>query len=589
MNHIIIGTAGHIDHGKTTLIRALTGRNTDRLHEEQRRGISIDLGFTYFDLPSGSRAGIIDVPGHERFIKNMLAGASGIDLVLLVVAANEGVKPQTTEHIDILSYLGIKEGLIVLTKSSLVDEDMLELVIDDIREQTASTFFENREIIMVDSVTGLGIEALVTRIDELCAQIPPRNTAAAPRLSIDRVFSLKGFGTVVTGTLAEGTISLDDELAVYSTGADSGEKAKIRGIQVHDESVKTAFAGQRTAINISNVKPSDLSRGDVLARAGTLSASSYIDVKLSLVPHAERELKFWERVRLYVGAAQVLARVVLLDMETVKPGETAYAQLRLEESLALKKGDRFVIRRYSPMETIGGGIVLDPHAVRHAKLSPEKLELLAAMESQDVADIEASQQERAANELRNLALAQLEAYHNENNMRGGIPKEELRSKLNKGLETDLKKADFDTFLATTQDENLITVNANSLVALHGFTPHFNEKQSTAKNDIESRLMQAGFTPPPIAELLSGGKVYTEVLDALIGSSIVRLDQTTVMHADFYEDAKLKLTEHLSAHGEITLAEFRDIIGASRKYAMMLLDDFDKRRITRRIEDKRVAY
>ncbi|MCL2616927.1 MAG: selenocysteine-specific translation elongation factor [Defluviitaleaceae bacterium] len=589
MNHIIVGTAGHIDHGKTTLIKALTGRNTDRLQEEQRRGISIDLGFTYFDLPSGARAGIIDVPGHERFIKNMLAGASGIDLVLLAVAANEGVKPQTIEHIDILSYLGIKEGLIVLTKASLADETMIELVIDDIREKTAGTFFETAEVIMVDSLSGQGIENLAQRIDSLRERIPPRNTSAPPRLSIDRVFSLKGFGTVVTGTLAEGVISLEEELSVYSTGADEGAKAKIRGIQVHDDHVKAAFAGQRTAINLSNVKPSDLRRGDMLARAGTLNASMYLDVRLNLVRHAERALKFWERVRLYVGAAQVFARVVLLDVESVDPGENAYAQLRLEESLAVKKGDHFVIRRYSPMETIGGGVVLDPCAGRHAKLSEDKLLLLASMETSDAADIEATRKEQANNDQRTKILSLLEAYHAENNMRPGIPKEELRQKLGAKLGTEIKKAEFDAFLITMQGERLADLHDSGLVSLHGFTPSFTPKQAAAKADIEKRLLEAGFSAPSVADITSGGKIYNEVLDALSGIVAVRMEQATVMHSDFYEDAKRRTIEYIREHGSITLAQFRDMVGTSRKYAQLIMEDFDKRRITKFTGDKRVLY
>jgi len=584
MNHIIIGTAGHIDHGKTTLIRALTGRNTDRLAEEQRRGISIDLGFTYVDLPSGARAGIIDVPGHERFIKNMMAGASGIDLVMLTVAANEGVKPQTIEHIDILSYLGIKQGLIVLTKADISDETLTELAIDDIRERTAGTLFEGAEIVKVDSVTGRGIGELVERIDALCALLPPRNTAAAPRLGIDRVFSLKGFGTVVTGTLAEGTISLDDELCLYPTGADASTRVKIRGIQVHDCAVTSAYAGQRTAINISNVKPTDLRRGDVLARAGSLAASSYIDVKLSIVPHAERELKFWERVRLAVGAAQVFARVVLLDADAVSAGETAYAQLRLEERLALKKGDRFVIRRYSPMETIGGGLVLDSAAVRHAKLSAEKMLVLASKESGSEADIAAAMKEQATNELRASILSLLEKYHAGNNMRAGILKEEVHSK----LAGKTKRAEFDSFLEDMRAERLIDISGN-IVAMHGFEPNYSPKQAAARDEITARLTEAGFAALSPEELTSGGKHYAQVLEALIGTSVVRLDKSAVMHVSFYEEAKAKVAGHLAAHGEITLAEFRDITGSSRKYAMLLLDDFDRRRITKRVGDKRVAY
>ena len=334
MKNIIIGTAGHIDHGKTSLIKALTGRDTDTLKEEKQRGISINLGFTYFDLPSNKRAGIVDVPGHEKFIKNMLAGSSGIDIVLLVVACDEGVMPQTIEHLDILNFLDIKNGIIVLTKCQKVDEDFKELVKEDIRERLEGTFLDNVDIIEVDSISGYGIDKLINKIDDISNAIESKNEDSPSRLNIDRVFSVKGFGTIITGTLLEGKIKINDELLIYPKGI----KAKIRGIQVHGENVEVAYAGQRTAINISNVKVEEIERGDVLADINSLEESKMLDVKISLVKHTSRELKHWDRLKLYHGTKETLCRAVPLDKDYIKKNESAYVQLRLEEGIVVKKG-----------------------------------------------------------------------------------------------------------------------------------------------------------------------------------------------------------------------------------------------------------
>ena len=329
MKNIIIVTAGHIDHGKTTLIKALTGRDTDTLKEEKQRGISINLGFTYFDLPSNKRAGIVDVPGHEKFIKNMLAGSSGIDIVLLVIACDEGVMPQTIEHLDILNFLDIKNGIIVLTKCQNADEDFKELVKEDIREKLDGSFLENVDMIEVDSISGYGIDKLINKIDDISNVIGSKKEDSPSRLNIDRVFSVKGFGTVITGTLLEGKIKIDDELQIYPKGI----KAKIRGIQVHGENVEVAYAGQRTAINISNVKVEEIERGDVLADINSLEESKMLDVKISLVKHTNKELKHWDRLKLYHGTKEILCRAVPLDKDYIKNNESAYVQLRLEEGI----------------------------------------------------------------------------------------------------------------------------------------------------------------------------------------------------------------------------------------------------------------
>jgi selenocysteine-specific elongation factor len=322
VKNVIIGTAGHIDHGKTTLIRALTGHETDRLSEEKKRGISIQLGFTYFDLPSGRRAGIIDVPGHEKFIRNMLTGVGGMDIVILVVAADEGVMPQTKEHLDILSLLKIEKGIIVITKSAMVDEEWLELVKEDIREKVEGTFLENSEIIAVDSIKGTGISELINKIDILTEETESRDANAPARMPIDRIFTIVGFGTVVTGTLTEGRISVEDTLEILPQQV----KVRIRNIQVHGQSVNTAYAGQRVAINLANVKLEDIERGQVLAQINSMEPTMMIDAKLNLLKDIPRNIKNHDRVRIYHGASEVLARVTLLDNEEGKAGESIYVQ-----------------------------------------------------------------------------------------------------------------------------------------------------------------------------------------------------------------------------------------------------------------------
>ena len=383
MKHIIVGTAGHIDHGKTTLIKALTGRETDTLDEEKKRGISINLGFTFFDLPSGKRVGIVDVPGHEKFIKNMLAGASGLDMVMLVVAADEGVMPQTVEHIDILSFLNIKNGLIVLTKSDMVEEEFRELVKEDIKERMKGTFLEDAEILEVDSVSKRGIPELIQKLDDMSEQIEEKNENSPARLNIDRVFTIKGHGTVVTGTLLEGKISVDDDLVVYPENL----KAKIRSIQVHGEDENTAYAGQRTAINISNVKKDEIGRGDVLAAPDSLEESMMLDVKMNIIKHVDKTLKHWDRLRLYHGTREILCRAVPLDKEEIAPGESGFVQLRLEESIVSKKGDTFVVRSYSPMATIGGGVIIDASPKKHKRFDEDVIEALKVKEKGELHDI----------------------------------------------------------------------------------------------------------------------------------------------------------------------------------------------------------
>lgn len=350
MKNIIIGTAGHIDHGKTTLIKALTGRNTDRWEEEQRRGITIDLGFTYFDLKNGDRVGIIDVPGHEKFINNMVAGVVGMDLVMLVVAADEGIMPQTREHMDILGLLGIEKSILVINKCDLVDEEWLELVEEEIKEELEGTFLEDAPIVEVSAATGEGIPHLIDVIEQMTAkEVEPKEINTIPRLPIDRAFTLSGFGTIITGTLLTGSISKEDVLEMYPIG----KECRIRSIQVHGQDVDRCYAGQRVAINLSNVKKKEIARGCVLAPPNSMKNTMLLDVKLNMLPSSMRVLTNHARLHFFTGTSEVLCRAVLLDKEDLGPGESGYVQLRLEEEVALRRGDKFVVRFYSPMETIG--------------------------------------------------------------------------------------------------------------------------------------------------------------------------------------------------------------------------------------------
>lgn len=627
MKNVIIGTAGHIDHGKTTLIKALTGRETDTLAEEKKRGISINLGFTYFDLPSNKRAGIVDVPGHEKFIKNMLAGASGLDMVLLVVAADEGVMPQTVEHMDILTFLNIKKGMIVLTKSDTVEEDFRELVKEDIREKVKGTFLEDAEIIEVDSISKKGLDNLINKIDKMTDEIEDKNLDTPARLNIDRVFSIKGFGTVVTGTLIEGKISIDDDLVIYPKEL----KTKIRSIQVHGEGVETAYAGQRTAINISNVKVEEINRGDVLASPHSLEEAMMLDVRLSVVKHTDAGLKHWDRLRLYHGTREILCRAVPLEVEEIMPGESGLVQLRLEESIVAKKGDKFVVRRYSPMETIGGGIVIDTNPRKHKRFDTNIIEALKIKEKGELSDIlEAYLKNNSRNypnikeimsysgesednikkslekligqdkvicinnmymhinqynTLKEKAESELQAYHKKFRLREGMLKEEVRSK----VESKFKTRDFDVLLDLFINDDLIKVNGN-FVSLKKFNVVFNEKQTKIKNEIEKILNNAGLNNIyAIEDITNNKKEYEEVLESLIGDTVVRIEDSYLMSSKVYNDAKEKLIKYLEENKEITLGDYRDLVNSSRKNCMIILEDFDRNKITKRVENKRVLF
>ena len=627
MKHIVIGTAGHIDHGKTSLIKALTGRETDTLDEERKRGISINLGFTYFNLPSGQSVGIVDVPGHEKFIKNMLAGASGLDMVVLVVAADEGMMPQTIEHIDILSYLNIKKGLVVMTKCDMVDDEMLELAEEDIKEGLVGTFLEGAEVLKVDSLSKRGIPELIDKLDKMSAEVEERNNHLPARLNIDRVFSIKGFGTVVTGTIIEGTIKVNDELEIYPRG----KRAVVRNIQVHGNNEETAYAGQRTAINLANVKVTDIERGDILAAPDSLLESMMIDVKIKLLNHEGCKLENWDRLKLYHGTREILCRAVPLEKEEMKAGEEGFVQLRLEEKIVCKKLDPFVIRTYSPMDTIGGGVIIDVSTEKHSinKYTPKLIEELKIKESgddksilevylknnssafpkiQDMMSYVGVSKERVEEvlaELReeglvldinnrivhkdyfeliqNKLLRILEKYHNENTLKPGMPKQEAGGK----VDSSFKAKDIDAFLALVKENGLIKVS-NSQVALKDFEVQLTDEQKSIKTQMEKKLKSMGYNDIcTIDEMCEGDKNKKAVLDSMIGSEVQLLDEEYIISTELYEKARKNLVEFLEKNGEMTLAEFRDMMDSSRKISMLILENFDKEKVTKRVENKRV--
>ena len=621
-NNVIIGTAGHIDHGKTTLIKALSGIETDTTQEEKDRGMSINLGFAYFDLPSGKRCGVVDVPGHEKFIKNMLAGVSGINLVLLLVDSREGIMPQTKEHIDILTLLGIENYIIVMTKIDLVEEEYRELVKEDIREFIAGTVLENSPIIEVDSISKKGLDNLLETIDKKTEDIEAKNIEKNARLNIDRSFQVKGFGTVVTGTLTEGVVNVGDELVIYPKGI----KTKVRNIQVHAKDVEKAYAGQRTAINLANIKFDDVKRGDTLATADSLTKTYMLDSEIKLINDERANLELWDRVRVYIGTEEVMARVVPLGTDLLKAGESSFAQLRLEDEIAVKNYDKFIIRTYSPMITIGGGVILDASPKKHSRFNEEILEKLKVqlegntsdlianyilshnnyLVSKDsiVKDLQLPEEEivesiaqlietatvyetklgyihkKKYEEVLEKLKKLLVEYHNRFKLKVGIPKIEVLSKFKLSQKETLELLDL--FIAN----NEIRLEGN-LVAEKDFVVNYDKKQLAEKERIEKVLLEGGFTPPTIKDLTNGEKPKVEILESLIDNTIVRLDADLVLHANVLKEAIQKVEDHFKVNEQMGLAEFRDMTGSSRKYSMAILEYIDKLGITRRVENYRV--
>lgn len=632
MKHIVIGTAGHIDHGKTTLIKALTGRDTDNLKEEKERGISIDLGFTYFDLPSGRRGGIIDVPGHEKFIKNMLAGISSIDVVLMVIAADEGVMPQTKEHLQILKLLNVKKGIIVITKIDLVDKQWLEMVIEQIKEEIKGTFLEEAKIQLVSSKTKDGLQELINTIDSITEEVESKNTLGNFRLPVDRVFSVSGFGTIVTGTILNGSVKEGDIIEIYP----SKIQCKVRGIQIHDEKVKAAEAGQRSALNLSNVKVKDIKRGDVISTIDSMEPSLMIDCNLHYLGSNAKPLENRQRVRLHHGTSELLCRVVILDKEDIKPGENAYVQLRLENPIVCKRNDRFVIRNYSPMYTIGGGNIIECLAKKAKRFDEKYIEELIVKESGSTEGILENVIEKLSsmfpdkylieksvglgediiqNELNTLKengkiielhsdnniyihkkyleekiqymVNLLEKFHKDNPLKFGMLKEEIKNKV---FKKELKQKIYDEILYILDYKNIININGN-YISLKNFCIHYTNEQKQAKEKIINIYDKAVFSPPRYEELINeekDKKLFKMVYDSLIeNGEIVKINEEIAFSRENYNNAKNIIIKYIEEKGSITLGEFRDLLNTSRKYAVALIEHFDYIKLTKRVEDKRV--
>jgi selenocysteine-specific elongation factor len=632
--HVIVGTAGHIDHGKTALVKALTGIDTDRLKEEKERGISIELGFANLDLPDGVSMGIVDVPGHERFVKTMLAGVGGIDLVILVIAADEGVMPQTREHLHICDLLRIKRGLVALTKVDLVEPDWLEMVRAEVEGFLVGTFLEGAPVIPVSSVTGQGLSALRDALRALIRGLEGKREGGIFRLPIDRVFTIKGFGTVVTGTLWSGTVRVGDEVTVLPHGL----RSRARRIQVYGKTVEQAWAGQRTAVNLPGVEVDQIERGDVLAFPGSLRPTRAFEVSLELLKDAPRALRNRARVRFHLGTDEVLARVVLLDREELNPGQETFAHLRLEAPATALAGDRYVIRNYSPALTVGGGSILDPtppagrrpraQVLEHLRVlrsgtSRQQVERLLlhagpASVSLDTLQASASLDEPSLREeigrlvesgaavalegrgeaayihritydqLKAEIVSRLEDFHRKEPLRDGVPKEELRTKL-----TRVGPGLFVRLLQDLSDERRIALDRDKVRHfLH--RPTFSPAEQALKERLEAIYRDAGLQPPDLEPALSRaggeGKAGITIVHRLADEGrLVKIKDGLYLDREHYDRAKGMLTDYLARHASISVPEFKDLLGVTRKFAIPFLEHFDSTKLTRRQGDQRVLY
>lgn len=629
MKHVIIGTAGHVDHGKTCLIKALTGIDTDRLKEEKKRGITIELGFAYLDFDDGQRVGVIDVPGHEKFVKNMLAGAGGMDLAMLVVAADEGIMPQTVEHLDILSILGIQSGVVVITKCDLVEPEFLELVEEEITELLEGTFLENAPVVPVSVYENQGLETLKGVLKELCDGLPKRSDAGYFRLPIDRIFTLKGFGTVVTGTLMEGKMKKDQEVVLYPENV----PVKIRSIQVHSQQEETAWAGQRAAVNLPDRKKEEISRGDVLASKNSLYPTRMLDVKVEVLRHTERVIQTGSRVHIYHGTKELLGKIVLMDAKELKSGEKGYAQLRLEEEIVARKGDRFVLRFYSPVETIGGGSILDACPRKHRRNDPKILEGFRIKEAgteeerlelsvwehwghfytlQELTSRSSLDRSKVKNAAKNLieskklvpltdevylhreelasyearAVRFLDEFHKSYPLKEGMGIEEFRSRLLLG-----ENSRFADALLELMKKDKILKEQNRCISKYRFKVVIKEDEDAMIREITRYYLEVGYAPLTTELYLKehrSQKKFQAVFHSLLNKKvIIRLDGQYCIHRDYYEKAKEAFRAMAEEKPVVILGEYRDYLGCSRKIAVALLEYFDKNGFTRKTEEGRI--
>lgn len=631
MKHIIIGTAGHIDHGKTALVKALTGTDTDRLKEEQQRGITIDIGFAFLALPNDIEAGIIDVPGHEKFVKNMLAGIGGIDIAILVIAADEGIMPQTEEHLSICDLLQIPRGVVALTKTDLVEAEWLEMVTEEVREGLRGTFLQDAPIVPVSSKTGDGLETLRNALSDAAAQVQERGVDGILRLPIDRVFTIKGFGTVVTGTLISGVAEQEQPVEILPERI----VTRVRNIQVHDAPVERAFAGQRTAINLHGVEKHAIERGNVLSVPDLLTPTYMLDAYLKLTPKAAHPLKYRSRIRLHHGTSEILARVILFDREELLPGESAYVQFRCETPLIALARDRYIIRSYSPVITIGGGEILYLHPDKHkrssapvkrmetlhtgnffdalalyvedaefAPISAKRIAGLIAMPPARIKEemerlrqqgviiavpgqpddvIHASHYQRARQELQR----HVEEFHAQFPLKSGITREELRKKLPAALPQSL----FQRMLDELNAEGALEVEQN-LIRQQAHRIHLTPRQQQIKEKLERRYLEARFQPPNKKDALQDigapdkeGEAMFSVL--LTEKTLIRIEDDLYYHQKVFADMTAQIIEYLKQHQEISIGDVKNLFDISRKYSVPVMAYLDAGQITLRKGDLRV--
>ena len=630
MKSVIVGTAGHIDHGKTALVKALTGIDADRLEEEKRRGITIDIGFAHLDLPAPNgeklRLGFVDVPGHERFVRNMLAGVGGIDLVLLIIAADESIKPQTREHFDICRLLNIRRGITVLTKSDTVDAETLDVVKLEVEEFLRGSFLDSARspMVAVSSLSGAGLSTLKEELAKVAAEVPAKDSAALARLPIDRVFTMKGFGTVVTGTLISGTIRKEDEFEVFP----SGKRVRVRGVQVYGESAEQAIAGQRTALNLAGITVEDLARGMTLAPPKTFSSTERIDVSLSMLPSV-KPLKDRARVHLHAYASETIAEISLGGQKAIKPGDNTYAQLRLADPLLLLPGDRFIIRQFSPVVTIGGGIVVDASPTARTLRIDPAFEALASgdpkailqtrvwrayhdaigleglvaetgwtksrIESLLTEPIKAGEIVRVGDILLVKAawqvlyeqvLSFVFEFHKENPLAGGIGKEELQVQTDASVDKV-----FEAILQKLLAEGKIEL-AGDLVRLPGRGVVLKDEEAESKKIIEQAFSSAGLQVPALYNVLAGLKLdktrAQKIVTLLLRDRVlIKISDELVFHHSALNQLRAQLAAYKAKSPRIDVGKFKELTGVSRKYAIPLLEYLDREHVTRRVGDERV--
>jgi len=627
MKSIVIGTAGHIDHGKTALVKALTGIDADRLQEEKRRGITIDLGFAHMEMPGPAgetrRIAFVDVPGHERFVRNMLAGVGGIDLVLLIIAADESIRPQTREHFDILQLIGVRHGITVLTKSDTVDADTLDVVRLEVEEFLRGTFLEDAPIVAVSSRTGAGLEDLKLSISHAAAQLPPRDSLAHARLPIDRVFTMKGFGTVVTGTLISGTIRKEEELELFPTE----RIVRVRGIQVHGAISDVALAGQRTALNLAGVSTEDLGRGMTLAAPGIFAATRRFDARLRLLPSALRPLKNRTRVHFHCHTMETVAEIILHKGKQVDPGQEAFARVRLPEPAFLLPRDRFIIREFSPVITIGGGTVLDAAPLPRSLPQERDLKVLAEEDRASILRFRIDRRRHAGIRLSDLVketgwtaslieaqlagpvkegqlfrigdtflnrpawedltvrmISAVAEFHKKNPLAGGIRKEELREhSLSRGLV-------FDAALQDLVRAKKLEIGAE-LVRVPGRGVEMKDDEADSKTKIEHAFASAGLRVPALHDVLAGVKLdklrAQKIVTMLLREKVLlKVSDELVFHRSALEQLRKQIALQKSRSPRMDVAQFKELTGVSRKYAIPLLEYLDRERVTRRVGDAR---